>query len=178
MLISIKWREEERESEREGEERKNECTDSCMHGRKERKKESSWQALGKGLDSSYLRYQLRKKDLRLFVNDILCGEDGPFDNNCSTGLCPAMALDLLPMLGRMALSESSKNAYHAEVQAVMRVSGEEIFDDVGNRRRGRTRRSTLSTIARFEHLTCATQLSEPALEALLVYGFIAGRGAV
>ena len=144
--------------------------------RKERKKESSWQALGKGLDSSYLRYQLRKKDLHAYVNDILCGEEGPFDNNCSTGLCPAMALDLLPMLGRMAQSESLKSAHHAEVNALMRASGEEIFDDTDRRKRGRTRRSALSSLARFEHLTCATQLSEPALEALLVYGFVAGRG--
>lgn len=144
--------------------------------RKERKKESSWQALGKGLDSSYLRYQLRKKDLHAYVNDVLCGEEGPFDNNCSTGLCPAMALDLLPMLGRMAQSESMKSAHHAEVNALMRASGEEIFDDTDRRKRGRTRRSTLSSLALFEHLTCATQLSEPALEALLVYGFVAGRG--
>jgi hypothetical protein len=146
---------------------------------RERKKESSWQALGRALDSSYLRYLLRKQDLHSFVNDILCGEEGPFDNNCSTGLCPAMALDLLPMLGRMAQSESLKSAHHAEVRSLMRAAGEDMFDSVdpSDKRRGRTRRSTLSSLVRFEHLTCATQLSEPDLEALLVYGFVAGRGA-
>jgi Bromodomain len=138
-----------------------------------REKPSPWCALGADLDSSYLRYCLRKKELELFVNDTLCGEDGPFDNGCSCSLCPAMALDLLPMLGRMARSEADRDISYAEVAAMVRAGGGNGFDPFGKKIVS-TRRSSLSVRARFQHLACATQLSESSLEALLMYGYVAG----
>jgi Bromodomain len=146
-------------------------SDSVAEGRRE--KLSPWCALGADLDSSYLRYCLRKKELEMYVNDTLCGEDGPFDNGCSSSLCPAMALDLLPMLGRMARSEADRDNSYAEVAAVVRAGGGNSFDPFGKKIVS-TRRSSLSVRARFQHLACATQLSESSLEALLMYGYVAG----
>ena len=136
----------------------------------------SWHDIGNGLKSSYLRYTLRKRRLEEFVNRDLCGEGGPFDNNCSRSLCSQMALDLLPMLGSMARSETIRDAKYVEMQAVLVTSGDENGCDIGGRRIS-TRRNSNIVRARFQHLVCATQLSEPVLQSLLVYGFIAGRGS-
>ena len=131
---------------------------------------------GWGLNSAYLRYALRKKRLEEFVNKDLCGEGGPFDNNCSRSLCTQMALDLLPMLGSMARSESIRDARYAEMQGVLASSGDKNGSDMSGRRIS-TRRNSNIVRARFQHLVCATQLSEPVLQSLLVHGFIARRGS-
>jgi hypothetical protein len=139
--------------------------------------EGQWSSLGRDLESSYLRYSLRKQVIENYVSEVLCGDDGPFDNNCCTGLSNAMALDLLPLLGCMARSEAVKYIQHAEVAALYRKHGGEGFEDFSRSgRRVSTRRSPHSLRSRFQHLVCATQLSEPQLESLLEYGFIAGRG--
>ena len=88
-----------------------------------------------------------------------------------------MALDLLPLLGSMARSEAVRDARIADAAALRDRGGDADYDDFGRKRRVSTRRSIVSLRARFQHLTCATQLSEQALEALLVFGFIAGGDA-
>ena len=139
----------------------------------EKERGSTWYELGRDLNSSYLRYTLRKKKLEEYVNRELCGEGGSFDNNCSHSLCSQMALDLLPMLGCMARNEALRDDRQAEIQALVAATGEGPRCGISERRVS-TRRNSHVVRARFQHLVCATLLSEPALQALLVYGFIAG----
>jgi hypothetical protein len=141
--------------------------------------ESDWFVLGSDLGSSYLRCLVRRRRLIRFVVDGLCGEDGAFENGgCLQAPCTAMAVDLMPMLGRMAQAEAAlddrRRAIRDGDMACGDSAGWSSAGSQGSRSSRRSSRSARKQLPRFDHLAANTLLPEPLLEALLTYGFIEG----